>query len=159
MVARQPAVELSLLLSVTVYTESHLEINWDQSVIFLHIPVTGDTINLTPDMGLMAKFDMVWNVIDPDPGDRGLCIRVPFFLHNFRVLRNDIRVTKEAQTHRWDACILRTLCVGMTESATDLFHASMNPVAKIDGLSGADGPLGIEIVEIDHPQQKKGQGE
>jgi hypothetical protein len=47
----------------------------------------------------------------------------------------------------------------MTESATDLFYASMNPVTKIDGLSGTDGPLGIEIVEIDHPQQKKGQGE
>jgi hypothetical protein len=47
----------------------------------------------------------------------------------------------------------------MTESATDLFHASMNPVTKRDGLSGAYSPLGIEIVEIDHPQQKKGHGE
>jgi len=158
MMARKPAVELGFPLSMTVYTESHLEINWDQSVIFLHIPVTGDTINLTPDMGLMVKFNMVWNVINPDPRDRGLCIIVPFFLHNFRVLRNDNLVTKEAQTHRWDACILRTLCVGMTESARDLFHASMNPVAKIDRLFGPNAPLGREIVEIDHPQQKKGHG-
>jgi len=47
----------------------------------------------------------------------------------------------------------------MTEAATDLFHVGMNPVAKIDGLFWADPPLGIEIVEIDHPQHKKGDGE
>jgi hypothetical protein len=106
MVARKPAVELGFPLSMTVYTKSHLEVNWDQSVIFLHVPVAGYAINPVPDMGLMAKFDMVRNVIDPDPGDRGLCVKVPSFLHDFRVLRNDIRVTKEAQTHRRDACIL-----------------------------------------------------
>jgi len=47
----------------------------------------------------------------------------------------------------------------MTKTATDFFVAGMNPMAEKDGLSGTDGPLGIEIVEIDHSQQKKGQGE
>ena len=106
MMTRQPAVELGFSLPMTVYTESHLEVNWDQPVIFLYVPVAGYTINPVPDMGLMAEFDMVWNIIDPDPGDRGLCLIVPFFLYDFRVLRDDIGVTKEAQTHRREACIL-----------------------------------------------------
>ena len=96
MVARKPAVELCLPLSMTVHTKTHLKIDRDQTIICLNIPVARQAIDLVPDMGLVIKFDMIRDIIDSDPGDRGLGIIIFPFLHNFRVLRDDILMTKEA---------------------------------------------------------------
>jgi len=90
---------------MTVYTESHLEVNWNQPVISLHVSMARYAIDPAPYVRLMVEFDMVRNIINPDPGDRGLCVIVPSFLHDLRVLGNDIGMTKKAQTHRRDAWI------------------------------------------------------
>ena len=94
MMAGQPAIELGLLLPVTVYAESHREIDWDQAIIFTNIPVASNAIDLVPNMGLVIKFDMVRDIEDSNPGYRRLGIIIPPFLHNFRVLGNDIVVTE-----------------------------------------------------------------
>ena len=96
MVARKPAIQLGLLLPVTVHTETHLKINRYQAVIFIHLSMAGHAIDLVPDMGLMIKFDMIREIIDSDPGDRNPGIIIPFFPHNFRMLRDDIFMTEEA---------------------------------------------------------------
>lgn len=154
MMTRQPAIELGFFLSMTVYTESHLKVNRDQPVIPLHVPVAGGAINAAPDMGLMTEFDMVGDVKDPDPGDRGQGIEISSLLHDFRVLGDDVGMTEEAEPYRRDAGVPGAFRVGMAESAADLFDAGMNPVAKKDGLLRADGLLGMEVVEIDHPRKE-----
>jgi hypothetical protein len=155
MVARKPAVELGLLLFVAVHTETHLKINRDQTIILFNIPVARRAIDLVPDMGLVIKFDMIRDIIDSDPGDRGLGIIIFPLLHDFRVLRNDILMAEEAQTHGGDPCVFGAICEGMAEPAADLFRARMNPVAEINRLFGADGLMGIEIVKIGHRCQQQ----
>jgi hypothetical protein len=105
MVARKPAVELGLLLPVAVHTETHLKINRDQTIILFNIPMACQAIDPVPDMGLMIKFDMIRDIIDSHPGDRGLGIIIFPFFHNFRVLRNDVLMAEEAQTHGGDTCV------------------------------------------------------
>jgi hypothetical protein len=101
-------------------------------------------------MRLVIKLHMIRDVVDPHPGDRCLRVEVPPFLHDLRMLRNDGRVADETQSHGRNACILRSIHIGMTKAATDLLHSRVNPMAKIDRLFGADRLLWIHVVKIKH---------
>ena len=153
---RQPAVQGCVLLLVAVYAECHLKVNLNQTVVSFHVAVAHRTIETSPNMGLVIELHVVGDVVDPHPGHRRLCVEMPSFLHDLRVLGNDVRVTEKTERHGRNARILRSIDIRMAEATTDLLVPCMDPVAEVDWLNRADRPVRVDVVEVKHhPKQDR----
>ena len=139
MVTCQPAVELSLPLSVAVDAKLHLKVDGYQTVLFFHLSMACGAIDLISDVGFMIEFHVIRDIKYSNPRDGGLRIEVPSLLHNLRMLGNNVLMTEKTEALRRDPGILRAVDKRMTESATDILVSSMNAMTEIDRLLGSDG--------------------
>jgi len=104
----------------------------------------------------MIEFRIVRDVVDPYPGHGCLGVEMPSFFHDLGMPGNNILMTEETESDRWNPSILRPIHISMTEPATDLLHTCMNTVAEIDGLLGADSLFRIKVVKVKHhPKQER----
>jgi hypothetical protein len=124
---------------VAVDAKLHLKVDGDQSVLPFHLSMARGAIDPVSDVGLMVEFNMIRDVKHSDPWDRGLRIEMPPLLDDLGMLGNDIPVTEEALSHRWNPGIPRAVDKRMAESATDLLIPGMDPMAEIDRLLGSNG--------------------
>jgi len=153
---RQPAVQGCVLLLVAVYAECHLKVNLNQTVVSFHVAVAHRTIDIGPNMGLVIELHVVGNVVDPHPGHRRLCVKMPSFLHDLRVLGNDVRVTEKTERHGRNARILRSIDIRMAEATTDLLVPCVDSMTEVDWLNRADRPVRVDVVKVKHhPKQDR----
>ncbi len=146
----QPAVYWSLLSFVAFDAETHLKFDRHQTIHLFHITVTDRTVDSAGDVSLMVELNMIRHVGDSDPRDRRLGLVMPFHAEDLRMLGNDIPVTIKAFLDRRNPRVSGSIHIGMTEPAADLLYPCMDPVAKIDGLFGAEPSTRIDIVKIEH---------
>ncbi len=104
-------------------------------------------------MSLMIELNMIRHVSDPDPRDRRLGLVMPFHAEDLGMLRNDIPVTIKAFLNCGNPRVSGSIHIGMTEPAADLLNPCMDPVAKINGLFGAEPSTRIDIVKIEHHRE------
>jgi hypothetical protein len=156
MVTRQPAIQGCILLLMTVYTKGHLEVHLHQPVVALHLAVARSAVNPRPDVWLMVEFHMIGDIVNSHPGHRGLRVEMPSFLHDLRMLGNDVRVTEKTECHSRDSCILRSVHIRMAEPAVDLLHPRMNAMAEIDRLLRSKPLFRVDVVKVEHhPRQDR----
>ena len=141
--ARQPAIELGVPFLVARDAESHLKIHALQAVHGGHIAVALRTVEFPPPyVRLVVELDEVRDEEDLYPGDRGLRVQVLLLLHQLRMGGDDVLVTEETLLHFGKPRVFGPFHVRVTEAAVDLLHASVHPVAEIDGLNRAEAFVG-----------------
>ena len=148
---------MSFLLPVAFHAKAHLKINALKSVLAFDIAVTLRTIDLIPaHVRPMMEEDIIRRKEDPDPGNRFFRNKMVPFLHDLRMLRDDVLVAEETFLHRRKSRILRTLHKRMAETAIDSFDSRMNPVAKWDRLLWPDHPVRVSEHVVRHQGKQKG---
>jgi hypothetical protein len=153
MVASQPAIQLRILLPVTINAETHLEINPLQAVLRGHIPVTFFTIQPSPiDVRHVPELYMVGHKEGLHPPDRVLLVQVLLFLHNPGMCWNDMLVAVEAFFHGRQSGMVRPFNIRVAEAAIDLLHPGMNPVAEWNRLLRPYIVAGEKVIEIKQQQ-------
>ena len=153
---RQPAVDLRLILPVTGYAKVHLKLLPLQPVHRLHVSMALRTVETGPTyVGDVIKKDKVRHPEDTHPRDGRVRIVIGLLLLDFRMLRDYILVAEETFLHRGQARVSRALHVRMTETAVDLFHAGVDPVAERDGLLWTYLFLGIDVVKVEHDREEE----
>jgi len=155
---RHPAVKFRPPLPVAVDAEAHLKIHGHEPVHVFYFPVAVRAVDSRPDVGAVVEFHMVGHIINANPGDRSFGFQVPSLLNDLGMLRDDVLVARETLAHRGNPRVVGPVHVGMTESAVDLLDPGVNPVAEKNGLLGADGLLGVEIIKVEHPREEEDQG-
>jgi hypothetical protein len=152
-VAGQPAVGLGFLFLVTGDAKSHFEIHRTKTIHGPYIPVTLSTVQFSPSqVRLMVELHKVRNIIDLLPWDGGIGFEIFFLFDQLRVQRDNVLMTEKAFFHRRESCIPGSFHIRMAESAVDLLHARMNPVAEVNRLFRAQSLTRVDIEEIQHPR-------
>ena len=100
--ARKPAVKLGLSFPVTGDAKFHLKRHRHQAIKFFYITMANRTIDIFSDMRCVIEFNMVRNIIDPLPGNRGPGFQMPALLNQLRMLRDDVIMTEETFAHFGD---------------------------------------------------------
>jgi hypothetical protein len=158
MMAGQPAVDLGLLLFMTLDAKSHLKIHRAETIHGFHVSVTLDTVDFSEnDVRLMPEFYVIGHKIDLDPRNGGLAFVMFSFLHDLRVHGDHVLVTEETFFQRRDPGVIGPVHERMAESAVDLFDARMDPVAEIDGLLRADAPIRKPVKQVQHRHCEESQ--
>jgi hypothetical protein len=81
---------------------------------------------------------------------------MPSFLHDLRVLGNDVRVTEKTERHGRNARILRSIDIRMAEATTDLLVPCVDSMTEVDWLNRADRPVRVDVVKVKHhPKQDR----
>jgi hypothetical protein len=156
MMTCQPAVKQGLSILMACYAKIHLKIDGHQSIHAFHVSVAYGAIEFPPyQVRLVSEFDIVRNEVDPHPWNGGLRIEMLQFLNQLRMLRYDVLVAEEAFLELRDTRISRPLGKRVTESAVDLFHSRMHPVAEKYRLLRPDSFLRKVIVKIERQKDRK----
>jgi hypothetical protein len=140
---------------MAVNAKTHLEIERNQSIHLLHIPMACDAVDLLPDVWLVIEFNIIGNIEDSNPGHRCLRIIMPPLQNNLRMLWNNILVAEKTFVHRRDSSILGSSHKGVAETAIDFLYSYVNAMAKKDWLFCSNGSMRIDIVEIEHDHNEK----
>jgi hypothetical protein len=151
----QPAVEVGLLFSMAINTESHLKAVMLESVHGLHRAVALLTGNFLPYVALMIEQYMLRKVVYPLPGSGRLGVEIPVFFLDPGMVGNDELVTVETLFHRRQSRVIGIFDIGMTELTLDLLYPHMNLMAEGNRLFRAYvGGVAIEKVK----EQDDGRG-
>ena len=151
----QPAVEVGLLFSVAINTESHFKAVTLEPVHGLHRAVALLTGNLLPYVALMIEQYMLRKVVHPLPWSRCLSVEIPVLFLDPGMVGNDVLVTVKTFFHRRQSRVIGIFDIGMTEFTLDLLYPHMNLMAKGNRLFGTYvGGVAIEEVK----EQDDGKG-
>lgn len=106
MMARQPAVQLSIFFPVAVDAKLHFKLHRAQAVHACHVAMANRTVQLSPvDVRRVLELHEVGDIVDSHPRHRGPGIVVPLLLGYLRVIGNDDLVAIEAFLHRREPCV------------------------------------------------------
>jgi hypothetical protein len=124
-VACQPAIQVGLLLTVTIDTETHLEMNALDPVHGLHRSMTLFAGNILLYVPFVIEDDVFGQIVDLTPRGRGVRVVILVFLPDLGMIGDNVLVTIETFLDRWDSRVNGTPHVGMTELALDLLDTRM----------------------------------
>ena len=144
--ACQPAVEVGILLLVTLDALTHTPIFLRQPLKVLHLTVTFLTGDLAVNMALVIKQDMFGHIIDFYPGCWRIGVKVFVFFFYPGMVGNNILMAMEAFFHRRYARMIRIGHVRVAVLALDLFNPAVDIMAERDRLLRSNTGLrrGIE---------------
>ena len=122
---------------VTVETPSHRQgFHLLSNFHAFDISVTACTINSSADVSLVRKTDIVWQVMDSQPGNRFFVFPVLKKFLNFRLVSQDGLVTADATFDRRNTGNRSTTCISVAEFALNLILPGMMRMAECNRLSG-----------------------
>ena len=84
---RQPAIQVGIFLPVATNTELHFKPHAFDSVHAGNITMAGIAKDGLFNVALVVEHHMLRQVIDLDPGNRGLGVEIMMFLFNLRMAR------------------------------------------------------------------------
>ena len=132
--ARQPAIDVSILFIVTFQAHPHAPVFVRQPVKVLNLPVAFPAGNFTVNMTLMIEQDMLGYIVNLFPRSGGLGIEVFVLLLNPGMFFEDIIVAVQTLFHRWNAGVVGIGNIGVTVLALDLLDTAVHGVAEGDRL-------------------------
>ena len=100
-----------------------------------HISVTARTINSSADVCLVRKTDIVWQIMDSQPGNRFFVFPILKKFLNFRLVSQDGLVTADATFDRRNPGNRPTTCIRVAEFAFNLILPGMMCMAECNWLS------------------------
>ena len=150
---RQPAVQLGSHLFMTVDAKFHLEVHRHETVHFLDLAVAVGTVEPGPDVGAVVEFHVVGHIIDAHPGNGGFGFQMPPLLYELGMVGDDVLVAVEALAHRRDPGVVRPVHIGVAEAAANFLYPGVNPMAEINRLLWAGGPVRIKIDKIEQAHE------
>jgi hypothetical protein len=139
--ARQPAVEVGIFLSVALNALTHAPDFLRQPLKVLHLAVTFPADDFAVYMALVIEQHMFGHIVDLYPGRWRFGVKIFVFLFYPGMVGNNIFMAVQAFSHCRYAGKIGIGHVGVTVLALDLFHTAMNIVAERDGLFRSDGAL------------------
>ena len=146
--ASQPAVQIGLLRTVAINTETHLEMNALDPVHRLYGTVALLAGYVLLHVAFVIEDHVFGQVVDLAPRGRGVCVVILMFLPDLRVIGDDVLVAIETLLDRWNPGVNRTPHVGVTKLALDLLYTRMEPMTERDRLLGTDARHSIDIKEV-----------
>jgi hypothetical protein len=123
---------------VTRYAFTHPPVLFLQTMPPFHVPVAGFTQDLTVDMPLVIKQDVLGQLVDFHPGRRRPGVEIFMLLPDPGVFGNDVFMAVKAFFHGRQPGVIGYLHIGVAESALDLLDTAMHSMAEGDGLFRTD---------------------
>jgi hypothetical protein len=106
------------------------------------------------DVPFVIEKDMLREISNFDPRDRCPAVEVLVLLPDFRMIGDHISMTVEALLHGRHTRKGGAAHIGMAESALDLLHAGMNPVAEGDGLFRTETGRRVNVKKIEEARKE-----
>ena len=123
---------------MAVDTLFHAPVLGRQAVLILHFPMTLLTLNVGADMSLVIEENMLCNTIDLYPGSWGPGIVIAMLDLNPGMVGNNIVVTVQAFSYRWQTRMIGVIDVRMAEAALNVFDTGVDGVAERNRLFRTD---------------------
>ena len=144
--ARQPAVEVGIFLSVTLDALTHAPNFLWQALKLLYLAVAFLTGNFVVNMTLVIKQHVFGHIIDLYPGRWRIGVKVFVFLFYPGMVGNNIFMAVQAFFHRRYTGMIRIGHIGVAILALDLFNPAVDIMAERYRLLRPDTGLrrGIE---------------
>jgi hypothetical protein len=148
-VARQPAIDVDILLIMTFQAHPHPPIFVRQPLQVLNLPVAFPAGYLVVDMPLVVEQYMFRYIVNFDPGCRCLSVEIFMLFLDLRVFFDDIVMAVQTLFHRRNAREIGIGNIGVAILALDLLDATVHIVAEGDRLFRAESVLGPHPKNID----------
>ncbi len=117
---------------------------------FVDPPVAGDTTNTAIDMGAMVEIDKIWEVVDPNPIDRGTRFEAIANGFEFVAVYFDFCVAIHTSLGGWNGGMLRFLDGVVAVPAVHTKLSNVECMTIRDWLSGSiPYPLSIRVGDSD----------
>ena len=128
--ARQPAVQGAVLFLMTRDAESHFKGYTAYPVHCFNLSVTFAAVDLFFNVPLVFEENVFGKIESLLPGDRCCRVKIVMLFLDLRVIRNDVFMTVETFFNRWNPRMKRSIHIGVAESALDLLHPGVHPMAE-----------------------------
>ena len=139
--ARQPAIEVGIFLSVARNTLIHVPGLMRQTLKVLHLSVAFGASDFTVDVALVIKQYMFGHIIKLYPGRWRFGVEVFVFLFDPGMVGDDIIMAVQTFFHRRDSGMIGICHVGVAVLTLDLLDPTVNIMAERDGLLRSDGAI------------------
>ena len=128
--ARQPAIEVGIFLSVARNTLIHVPGLMRQTLQVLHLSVAFGAGNFAVDVPLVIKQYMFGHIIKLYPGRWRFGVEVFVFLFDPGMVGDDIIMAVQTFFHRRDSGMIGICHVGVAVLTLDLLHPAVDIVAE-----------------------------
>jgi hypothetical protein len=140
-VARQPAIEVGIFLSVARNTLIHVPGLMRQTLQVLYLSVAFGAGNFAVDVPLVIKQHVFGHIIKLYPGCWRIGVKILVFLFNPGMVGDDIIMAVQTFFHRRDSGMIGIGHVGVAVLTLDLLDPTVNIMAERDGLLRSDGAI------------------
>jgi hypothetical protein len=140
-VARQPAIEVGIFLSVARNTLIHVPGLMRQTLQVLYLSVAFGAGNFAVDVPLVIKQHVFGHIIKLYPGCWRIGVKILVFLFNPGMVGDDIIMAVQTFFHRRDSGMIGICHVGVAVLTLDLLDPTVNIMAERDGLLRSDGAI------------------